>query len=226
MSERTVLPSQWSTHWVLRSPGRIYVSLLAGVLSALPMLALSHEMWLIVSLDVVGVVYVTLFYVLMSVTSPQESIALSRHREPSGIPVLIVTMLVALVSFGAVAALLDVVANAPPWLKVLHLICSVLVLFLSWIVLQISFGLRYMKMYYDEVGADTPEPDLEFPTHSTPDLWDFMYYSFTIAMCYQTSDVTINAPDIRRLTLLHAIFSFFYVALIISLVVNLLSNVI
>jgi uncharacterized membrane protein len=225
MSQQTVFPAQRSMLWVLRSPGRIYVSLLAGVLSALPILALPHGMWLIVGLDVAGMVYVILFYMLMSVTGPQECVDLSRRWEPSGIPVLIVTILVALVSFGAVAALLDVVTNGPPWLKVLHLIGSVLALFLGWVVLHISFGLRYLRMYYD-VGADTPEADLEFPTQPKPDLWDFMYYSFTIAMCYQTSDVTINAPDIRRLTLLHAIFSFFYVALIISLVVNLLSNVI
>jgi uncharacterized membrane protein len=44
-------------------------------------------------------------------------------------------------------------------------------------------------------------------------------------MCYQTSDVTITNPAIRRVTLLHAIFSFLFVALIIGLVVNVLSNI-
>lgn len=68
------------------------------------------------------------------------------------------------------------------------------------------------------------DPGLTFPGQSTPGLWDFMYYSFTIAMCYQTSDVSIRDTEIRRLTLMHAIYSFFFVAAIIGFVVNVLSN--
>jgi uncharacterized membrane protein len=51
-----------------------------------------------------------------------------------------------------------------------------------------------------------------------------MYYSFTIAMCFQTSDVSISGTAIRRLTLMHAIYSFLFVATIIGFVVNVLSN--
>jgi uncharacterized membrane protein len=52
-----------------------------------------------------------------------------------------------------------------------------------------------------------------------------MYYSFTIAMCYQTSDVSITSVRIRRVTLLHAILSFIFVSAIIGFVVNVISNV-
>jgi uncharacterized membrane protein len=44
--------------------------------------------------------------------------------------------------------------------------------------------------------------------------------------CYQTSDVTITNPKVRRVTLLHAIYSFFFVATILGLVINILSNII
>jgi uncharacterized membrane protein len=43
-------------------------------------------------------------------------------------------------------------------------------------------------------------------------------------MCFQTSDVSISDSAIRRLTLLHAIYSFFYVVAIIGFTVNVLSN--
>ena len=39
------------------------------------------------------------------------------------------------------------------------------------------------------------------------------------------SDVTVTGPKVRRVTLLHAIFSFLYVVAIIGLVVNILGNV-
>jgi uncharacterized membrane protein len=51
-----------------------------------------------------------------------------------------------------------------------------------------------------------------------------MYYSFTIAMCYQTADVSISSAPMRRLTLVHTILSFIFVALVIGLVVNVVSN--
>lgn len=58
------------------------------------------------------------------------------------------------------------------------------------------------------------------------DVWDFIYYAFTIAMCYQTSDVSITSPSMRRLTIGHAIFSFLFVLLLFGMVVNIIANVI
>ena len=89
------------------------------------------------------------------------------------------------------------------------------------------FAFQYTRIYYNDLDAasgNTETVDLSFPGQPLPDLWDFMYYSFTIAMCYQTSDVSISGVMIRRLTLMHAIFSFLYVAIIIGFVVNILSN--
>jgi uncharacterized membrane protein len=44
-------------------------------------------------------------------------------------------------------------------------------------------------------------------------------------MCYQTSDVTVTSVRIRRVTLVHTIFSFLFVTAIIGFVVNAISNV-
>ncbi len=46
------------------------------------------------------------------------------------------------------------------------------------------------------------------------------YYSFTIAMCYQTSDVTVRGSWMRLMTLLHAIVSFAFVLIILGYTVN------
>jgi uncharacterized membrane protein len=85
-----------------------------------------------------------------------------------------------------------------------------------------------MRLYYDDTivdGKRVYQLGLEFPERSTADFWDFMYYSFTIAMCYQTSDASITSVRIRRVTLMHAIFSFLFVTAIIGFVVNVISNV-
>lgn len=67
---------------------------------------------------------------------------------------------------------------------------------------------------------------LDFPNQELVDYWDFGYYSVTIAICYQTSDVTVTSPLMRRLTLVHAIMSFFFVTAIIGLVVSIVANLI
>ena len=99
---------------------------------------------------------------------------------------------------------------------------------LSWFLVHVYFGLHYMRLYYDDTvvdGKTSYQTGLEFPQRVTADIWDFMCYSFTIAMCYQTSDVTVTSVRIRRVTLVHAIFSFLFVSPIIGFVVNIISNI-
>jgi uncharacterized membrane protein len=50
---------------------------------------------------------------------------------------------------------------------------------------------------------------------------DFAYFSFTLGMCFQVSDVTISSSRIRRAALLHALISFVYNTTILALALNL-----
>ena len=51
--------------------------------------------------------------------------------------------------------------------------------------------------------------------------FDFAYFSFTIGMCYQTSDVTVSSYTIRRTVLVHSMISFAYNTVILALALNL-----
>jgi len=44
-------------------------------------------------------------------------------------------------------------------------------------------------------------------------------------MTYGATDVTISGRDMRRLTLIHAIYSFFFVATIIGFVVSIVTTI-
>jgi uncharacterized membrane protein len=61
----------------------------------------------------------------------------------------------------------------------------------------------------------TPHRDYDLPCRDFPS---------EIAMCYQTSDVTVSSRSMRRITLFHAVISFLYVTAILVLVINILSN--
>jgi uncharacterized membrane protein len=228
MSDQTILPSERLPPWLLRIPGRLSAALLVAALGALATIALPTGICIIISFDLAALTYVGLFFGLMSVATPVQSAELGRLGEPSGVRVLVGTVLLSVVSVSVVAALVNSLRDAVKWLRVVHMVASVLALFLTWMLAHIFFAVQYLRLYYpDEPPSEgqKADPCLDFPNRPTPDLWDFMYYSFTIAMCFQTSDVTITGVAMRRLTLVHAIFSFFFIAVNIGLVVNMLSNV-
>jgi uncharacterized membrane protein len=119
----------------------------------------------------------------------------------------------------------------------LHFAAGTIAVVLAWLFVHTEFGLYYARLYYDEATPDIITPDtapatnapttlvpyrkgLEFPDGELVDYWAFMYYSFTIAMCYQTSDVTVTGSLMRRMTLLHAIISFAFVLVILGYTVN------
>jgi uncharacterized membrane protein len=90
---------------------------------------------------------------------------------------------------------------------------------LAWFLTHTSYTLRYAHLYYrdDEEGIG----GLEFPCEDAPSYFDFAYFSFTVGMCFQVSDVTISSPQIRRAVLGQAILSFIYNTTILALALNL-----
>jgi uncharacterized membrane protein len=53
-----------------------------------------------------------------------------------------------------------------------------------------------------------------------------MYFSFTIGMCAQVSDVTVTSKAIRRTVLGHSIVSFIFNAALLALTVNIAASAI
>ena len=220
--------SSSSLPWLIRRPGRIAVAIVAIAVAYLLTSGLPDELNLLIPYDVAVAVYLGLFCVLMERASPEDAAEMTRRGEPNSRLVLITVMALSVVSLVGVAAMLNRPAGQPRWEVNLHMMASLLAVILSWFLAHIYFGLHYMQLYYDDHivdGKRTYHLGLEFPERPTADFWDFMYYSFTIAMCYQTSDVTVTSTRIRRVTLVHAIFSFLFVTAIIGFVVNIISNV-
>ena len=66
---------------------------------------------------------------------------------------------------------------------------------------------------------------LEFQERGQPDYWDFAYFSFTIGMTSQTSDVAVTSRQMRRLTLIHGILSFFFNTAVLAMAINIVASV-
>lgn len=161
----------------------------------------------------------------------------SQALEPETMYVLGIIIVTAAVGMLGAVGLATREAGRSPLEQNLHFAAGTIAVALAWLFVHTEFGLYYARLYYDEVtpdGAapaadpemDTPAPlvayrkGLEFPDGELVDYWAFMYYSYTIAMCYQTSDVTVTGSLMRRMTLLHAIVSFAFVLVILGYTVN------
>jgi uncharacterized membrane protein len=89
----------------------------------------------------------------------------------------------------------------------------------SWLLVPTLFMLDYASAYYHRsAGAG-----LAFPGATAgdrPGYGDFAYFSFTIAVALQTSDVAVTSAPIRRLVLLQSVLAFAFNTLILALTVN------
>jgi uncharacterized membrane protein len=175
-----------------------------------------------------GVLYLLLIIlIMMKKTNAEQTLQRAQGYEPSTITTLSLTVIICTASMVAVGFMLN---DGQDWKTVsanVHLGLCTVAIFCAWFLLHSFFALHYARMYYDEINEESGsdyKKGLEFPGGKLVDYWDFMYYSFTIAMCYQTSDVSVSSTSMRRLTLIHSILSFIFVALVIGLVVNVVSN--
>jgi len=109
-------------------------------------------------------------------------------------------------------------------LRIFGICESVAGVFLAWLVLHVMYSLHYAKLYYgeiDQADANVCRKGLVFPGgKDVVDYWDFVYYSFTIAMCFQTSDVTVSSPYMRRVTIFHATVSYLFALAILGLLLD------
>lgn len=103
-----------------------------------------------------------------------------------------------------------------------HYAFVVLTLVGSWLMVGTLFCFHYAHLYYDARGHQRP---LAFPGGETqPDYWDFLYFSFTIAVAAQTADVSVPSAAMRRLVLGQSVLSFFFNLLILGLFVNMAAS--
>ncbi|MDO5606792.1 MAG: DUF1345 domain-containing protein, partial [Paracoccus sp. (in: a-proteobacteria)] len=104
-----------------------------------------------------------------------------------GMPIIMLIALsaIALSLWGIVQTLRG--ADDGSWLRNLMALTAIP---LGWAVVQCVMALHYAGMWYARDGDRDDWRGLDFgPDQPDPDIWDFMYYSFTIGMCAQTADV-------------------------------------
>lgn len=133
--------------------------------------------------------------------------------------VLAIVVVTAVISLIAVILELVAAKAAGPHHLLGHLVFGAVTVLGSWLLLPTLFALSYASAYYG------PEPDrgLAFPGATSdfePDHTDFLYFSFTIAVTAQTSDVGVTTRRMRRLVLTQSVLSFVFNTTILAFSIN------
>jgi uncharacterized membrane protein len=169
-------------------------------------------------------VLLALIATMMWRSDPHQTLGRARKEETSSILILLVTLLIVAGALVAITYGVPKTKDMSLTLRVFHICDSVAGVFLAWLLIHVMYSLHYAKLYYAEtVDADANafSKGLTFPGNKdVVDYWDFVYYSFTIAMCFQTSDVTVTSPYMRRLTIFHATVSYLFAIAILGLLLD------
>jgi uncharacterized membrane protein len=88
----------------------------------------------------------------------------------------------------------------------------------SWLLIGVIFSVHYARLYYTWDGK---EPALRFAEGLlTPNYWDFLYFSFTIGVAVQTSDVGVATRSMRKVVLGQSLIGFLFNTAILGFSIN------
>ncbi|MFU0920424.1 DUF1345 domain-containing protein [Kluyvera sichuanensis] len=199
---------------------RLLMAILAGLICffTLPS-ALGYLQRLLISWNVLAWLYLFFMWFLMLRTDVRDIPRIARMQDESAGLVLGMVIVGCLVSILAILVELTSLKHLSGTPRVLHLLLTGATLAVSWALLPTSFAMHYAHHHYLHRSEEvTPMIFPEKP--GEPSYWDFLYYSFTIAVASQTADVATGTTDMRQITLLHSVISFVFNLAILGLSVN------
>lgn len=151
---------------------------------------------------------------------------LREHAREEDTPVGGIFLIVVVVVVASIVSLFMALSSGSspdPW----EVAASVISVLLGWFTVQAMAALHYAYEYYEEPETgkkDAVEGGLGFQGDEDPDGYDFMYFSYTVGTSVATSDTKITSGAMRRLVLIHIIFSHLFNTIILASAVNVLMS--
>lgn len=132
--------------------------------------------------------------------------------------VLFVVCIAAIASLATIAFELAGSRDLETTRKLLHYGFTALTVIGSWLLIGVIFSVHYARLFYTWGGKD---PALRFAEGlTTPNYWDFLYFSFTISAAVQTSDVGVATRDLRKIVLAQSLIGFLFNTAILGFSIN------
>lgn len=199
----------WQRH------NRFFVALGLGaaVLAVTQLMGLNMALRALLAFDAFALIYLALMARHARSATPDD---LRRHAETEDEGIALILALAAGSVLVSLAAIWLVLGEDAPLSRPLDMVLALAAVPLGWAMVHTLASFRYAHLHY----APDESCQLDFPGGEPPNLWDFLYFGFTIGMTAQTSDVVVATARMRRVVLLHAVVAFFYNTVILALAVN------
>ncbi|MDO8703277.1 MAG: DUF1345 domain-containing protein [Undibacterium sp.] len=209
----------------VRSRPRLSIAFLLGILV---FLALPVDMSMVTRAlfgwNVTVWFYLALVVWLMSGASHESVRKIAQEEDESALAVLVILSVSCAVSLLAIIYELASMQGVSMNSRFLKYLFTGLTVIGSWCLLGIVFTFHYALLYYN---SSRQQRALRFPDDDvTPNYWDFLYFSFTIAVALQTSDIVIMSRQMRKTVLAHSILSFFFNAAILGFSINIAASLV
>lgn len=167
--------------------------------------------------------YLLLMAFLMARARAAHVKASAENEDESGGVVLMLVCICAVASLVAIVFELASTSTQQAGPPLLRYAFTIVTLAGSWLMVATIFTLHYARLFY-RASAHRP---LRFPDEeNNPDYWDFLYFSFTIAVAVQTSDVVVMSRQMRKIVLLQSVLSFVFNTAILGLSINIAASLI
>lgn len=127
---------------------------------------------------------------------------------------------VAVILVTVAAELIDQKAAEGGWTKAL----VIATLVLAWLFSNIVYALHYAHLYYRRGEDGKDRGGIDFPNTPEPDYSDFIYFSFTLGMTFQTSDSNITSGGMRSVVVFHCFAGFVYNIGVLAFTINVLGG--
>jgi uncharacterized membrane protein len=168
--------------------------------------------------------YLTLVAWLLHGSSHESVKQVAEREDNSALTVLFILTCAATVSLIAIVFELSNVRAMSSEIRVLKYLFTGATVVGAWLLLATIFTFHYALLFY---RSPKERRVLQFPNHEEhPDYWDFLYFSFTIAVAMQTSDVAVMSRQVRKTVLAHSVLSFIFNAAILGFSINIAAGIV
>src|SRR5437868_8364077 len=166
----------------------------------------------LVAFDLAAILFLLASLKLLKV---HDQATMKQHAAANDANRTMLLVIVAIVSLAVLVAVGTMLDAASGW-KTRGLIVGTLLI--AWLFANTVYALHYAHLYAGRQGG------IDFPGDEKPGYTDFVYFSFTLGMTFQTSDVDISDRGIRNVVTAHCLVAFVFNLGILAFTINVLGG--
>ena len=155
---------------------------------------------------------------LMLRASHESVRKISERDDENALGILVILSIAATLSLAAIVLELATTGESSGGIRAFRYAITGATVVGSWCLVGIIFTAHYARMFY---RAPPDRRPLKFPDgEQNPDYWDFLYFSLTIAVAAQTSDVSVMSRAMRKVVVAQSVLGFVFNVVIIGFSIN------